>query len=231
MNNVFKLITCLAFIACTQKERPVYISNVPPAVNAKTWLALGDSYTIGQSVSIAERFPHQTANILKTNGINIGEPDYIATTGWTCNNLSAAISQQNPAVHDVVSLLIGVNDEYQLHDTSNYRGRFTALLQKSIQLAGGKPSHVFVLSIPDYSVTPFASASDTARIRREIDWFNDINKSVTQSYNCPYLYITNFTREALNNPSLVANDGLHPSGAEYRVWANALAPLMLPELR
>lgn len=202
-----------------------------PAGQLKTWLALGDSYTIGQSVSPAERFAAQTANILKQDSINIATPDYIATTGWTTNNLAAAIQASNPGTYDVVSLLIGVNDQYQLRDTTGYRQRFSSLLSKAIQLANGKKENVFVLSIPDYSVTPFASGSDTARIRKEIDWFNAINKNVTASFNCPYLDITPSTREAKTNPSLLATDGLHPSGLEYRRWADRLAPMMLPALR
>lgn len=219
-------------LACTKKEqRAMVITGPVPAGPVKTWLALGDSYTIGQSVSPPERFAAQTANILKQTGINIVTPDYIASTGWTTNSLSNAIQASNPVTYDVVSLLIGVNDQYQLHDTTGYRQRFTSLLNKAIQLAKGKNQHVFVLSIPDYSVTPFASGGDTARIRMEIDWFNAINKDVTASYNCPYLDITASTREAKTNSSLLATDGLHPSGLEYRRWANRLAPMMQPVLK
>ena len=220
-------------LACT-KPGPPTTSYTQVAENTgpkRTWLALGDSYTIGQSVSAGDRFPAKTANLLKQSGINIGEPDYIATTGWTTNDLAAAIQTKNPGKYDVVSLLIGVNDQYQTHDTTGYRQRFINLLEKAIQLANGKKQNVFVVSIPDYSVTPFAADRDTARIRKELDWFNAINKSVTDAYNCPYLDITPSTREAANNRSLIAGDGLHPSGLEYRRWANRLAPIMLPVLR
>ena len=220
-------------LACT-KPGPPATSYTQVAENTgpkKTWLALGDSYTIGQSVSAGDRFPSQTANLLKQSGINIGQPDYIATTGWTTNDLEVAIQTKNPGNHDVVSLLIGVNDQYQTHDTTGYRQRFTNLLDKAIQLANGKKQNVFVVSIPDYSVTPFAADRDTARIRKELDWFNAINKSVTDAYNCTYLDITPSTREAGTDRSLIAYDGLHPSGLEYRRWANRLAPMMLPVLR
>lgn len=232
MKAVIITICCVALMACA-KEKPVAVTNTTPVVTGtkKTWLALGDSYTIGQSVNASERFPTQTASILKAGGINIGTPDYIATTGWTTTNLSNAIQAQNPATYDVVSLLIGVNDQYQLHDTTGYRQRFTSLLQKAIQLANGKKENVFIVSIPDYSVTPFASGGDTARIRKELDWFDAINKNVTDAYGCPYLDITPSTREAKNNPALLASDGLHPSGLEYRRCADRLAPMMMSVLK
>jgi len=126
----------------------------------------------------------------------------------------------------VVTLLIGVNDQYQTRDTTGYRQRFTILLQKAIELARGKKENVVALSIPDYSVTPFASSSDTARIRLELDWFNAINKSVTHSYNIKYLDITPSTREGRTNRALIATDGLHPSALEYKKWAERLGPLL-----
>ncbi len=224
---------CVTQLACKKADSPVTPSSTGPVITGpkKTWLALGDSYTIGQSVGANDRFQAQTANLLKQSGINIGEPDYIATTGWTTSNLTNAIASQNPANHDVVSLLIGVNDQYQMHDTTGYRQRFTSLLNKAIQLANGKKSQVFVLSIPDYSVTPFAAGSDTAQIRKEIDWFNAINSQVTQSYAVAYLDITPGTRLAKTNTALLAFDGLHPSALEYGNWANRLAPIMLPVLK
>lgn len=228
----------LSLLACNKKQTAVtprpYVPPVfPPVLSspAKTYLALGDSYTIGQGVPEAARFPNQTAAWLKTNGINLTVTDIIATTGWTTNSLQSALNVQNPVNHDVVSLLIGVNDQYQTHDTTGYRQRFTLLLERAIQLAKGKKENVFVLSIPDYSVTPFTAGYDTARIRLEIDWFNAINRDVTASNNCAYLDITPSTREARYNPSLIATDGLHPSGSEYKKWVDRLGPMMLPVLK
>lgn len=190
-----------------------------------TWLALGDSYTIGESVNENERFPAQTISLLKKDSLQFSTLQYIATTGWTTQNLLDAIAQQNlQNVFDVVSLLIGVNDQYQHLDTSGYRLRFTQCLQKAIALAGNKPKHVFVLSIPDYSVTPFALNDDTALIRKAIDAFNAINKEITLSYKISYTDITPLTREAKNDASLIAGDGLHPSAKEYAKWAAVLAP-------
>jgi lysophospholipase L1-like esterase len=196
---------------------------IPPA--AKTYLALGDSYTIGQSVSPSERFPAQTVSILKPQGIVMADPVYIAQTGWTTANLQNAITSQNPSpTYDIVSLLIGVNDQYQGMDTAGYAIRFTQLLEKSVQLAKGMKSNVFVLSIPDYSVTPFVSQANKARVRMEVDWFNTINKRITLAYGVSYTDITPSTREAETNPALLATDNLHPSGLEYKKWADMLAP-------
>ena len=232
MKPIITVLLCISLIACA-KNKTGGNGYIAPAASGpvKKWLALGDSYTIGQGVSIAESFPAQTANLLKMSGINMGLPDYIATTGSTTDDLNAAIQAKNPGMYDVVSLLIGVNDQYQRHDTTGYRQRFTGLLTKAIGLANGKKENDFVLSIPDYSVTPFAMDRDTVQIRKEIDWFNAINKNVTAAFNCPYLDITPSTREARNDRSLITYDGLHPSGIEYRRWANRLAPMMLPVLR
>ena len=128
--------------------------------------------------------------------------------------------------YDVVSLLIGVNDQYQFRDTTDYRQRFTQLLLKAIELTGGKKDNVFVLSIPDYSVTPFASGSDTEEIRKQVDEFNAINKEVTLAFKVSYTNITDLTRRAGTDSTLLAADGLHPSGKEYLEWAKLLAPQM-----
>jgi lysophospholipase L1-like esterase len=221
------LILALMIAGCRkQDENTGSMSTPSPAVSAKSFLALGDSYTIGQGVANTERFPAQTTAWLLQRGITINALTYIATTGWTTTNLQNAIGTQNPGPHDVVTLLIGVNDQYQTHDTTGYRQRFTSLLIKSIELARGKKENVVVLSIPDYSVTPFATGSDTARIRMEIDWFNAIKKSVTLGYNINYLDITASSREARTNRALIAADGLHPSALEYNKWAERLGPLL-----
>ena len=234
---VVAFISCFAF-ACKKNKDTVTetvtpadtttISNTKPNDSTnKTFLALGDSYTIGQSVGVGDRFPAQTIALLKSNGINMQDAEYIATSGWTTVNLLNAITVQNPVgPYDIVTLLIGVNDQYQSGDTTGYRDRFTELLKEAIQFAAAKPSHVFVVSIPDYSVTPFASGSNVAEISKEIDEFNAINKEVTMSLQAIYTDITPSTREALHDPELIAGDGLHPSAKEYAVWAKMLAPKM-----
>jgi hypothetical protein len=141
------------------------------------FLALGDSYTIGESVDEAERWPVQLAALLRNQGFSVDDPQIIARTGWTTDELSAAIDAADPqGPYDLVSLLIGVNNQYRGRDSEGYRIEFIALLQRAIGFAGGQPSHVIVLSIPDWGVTPFASNSDAAKIAAEIDTYNAINK-------------------------------------------------------
>ncbi len=193
--------------------------------SARTYLALGDSYTIGQSVAEAERFPNQTVALLRAQNIKINDPKIIATTGWTTKNLIDALNATPPQNnYDVVSLLIGVNNQYQGRGIDEYKTEFTLLLNRAIQYAANKPTHVFVLSIPDYSITPFAQGSDRARIAAEIDQFNAANKAISLQLGVNYLDITPISREP--DPALVANDGLHPSGKQYKRWADLLAPMM-----
>lgn len=218
---------------CEKSSNSAPLPVNPPTTNSSLkFLSLGDSYTIGQSVPASDRFPVQTAKWLKDNGINMDDPMIIATTGWTTVDLKNAIASRQPlGMYDIVSLLIGVNDQYQRHDTTGYRDRFTELLSTAIVLAGNRSYRVFVVSIPDYSVTPFAQGSDTALIHLQIDQFNAINKTVTSQYNCQYLDITPSTRQALNDPALLAGDGLHPSGKEYKKWADRLGPMMKTALQ
>ncbi|MBC7888225.1 MAG: SGNH/GDSL hydrolase family protein [Ferruginibacter sp.] len=200
---------------------------------SKTYLALGDSYTIGQSVPVAERFPNQTASLLLLDGIKLSTPEIIAQTGWTTGDLIVSINSTPPlkSNYDIVTLLIGVNNQYRHLSQTQYRDEFTILLNKSIVYAGYRKNRVFVLSIPDYSVTPFASGYPTALIASEIDSFNVINKQLALSAGCSYLDITASSRQALNDPALIASDGLHPSGKEYKKWAMLLAPLIKASLQ
>jgi lysophospholipase L1-like esterase len=229
---VFILLIVLCF-SCGKAKLPVG-TNVPvpdtssntPSDTLRFYLALGDSYTIGQSVGENERFPAQATSMLKQQGMRISNPVYIAQTGWTTTNLQQAILGQNASMFDVVTLLIGVNDQYQRVDTNMYAIHFTQLLEKAIELAKGKKTNVFVLSIPDYSVTPFVAVPDKLKVSTEIDWFNAINKRITLSYNVNYTDITPSSRQATTNASLIAADNLHPSGSEYRKWAEMLAPKM-----
>jgi lysophospholipase L1-like esterase len=187
------------------------------------FLALGDSYTIGAGVQENERFPAQTKVLLEKDGIHPGGIRYIAVSGWTSSSLLSAIAFENPSdSFKIVTLLIGVNDQYRGYGIDGYSKQFTELLKKSIALAGGRTDHVFVLSIPDYSVTPFASAGNSEQIRKEIDAFNGVNKSITLSGNISYIDITPVSREAVNDPALIAPDGLHPSGKMYARWAEML---------
>ncbi len=228
---MFQTFLFCVLISCAKPLAHPCINNIADMNDTTSgkkiyaWLALGDSYTIGESVNEAERFPAQTISLLNNNDKNFSQPKYIATTGWTTLDLLNAIEKENlQQQFDVVSLLIGVNDQYQHLDTAGYRKRFTECLQKAIALAGNKINHVFVLSIPDYSVTPFAKDGDTAQIKKEIDAFNAINKEITLSYKISYTDIIPFTHEAKTDASIIAGDGLHPSGKEYAKWAELLEP-------
>lgn len=192
-----------------------------------TYLALGDSYTIGEQVADSERFPVQTAALLRQQGYSVANPEIIATTGWTTDELEAGIAAAHiTQTYDIVTLLIGVNNQYRGWSLSQYESEFRELLKKAIAFAGNRPSHVVVLSIPDWGVTPFAADRDRQQIAVEIDAYNAANKAIAQQMKVPYLDITAFTREALQDKDLVAADGLHPSGKDYHRWAAALVPLL-----
>ncbi len=227
---ILPVLFCSYFVSAKNILSFARIGDTSVAVsNPKTYLALGDSYTIGQSVDSSERYPAQTAAILKRRGYNISSIDYIATTGWKTVNLQWAIEYMRKAkTYDVVTLLIGVNDQYLKKDTTDYRAHFTNLLQKAIQFAGNNNKHVFVLSIPDYSVTPFGAGMKN--VSRQIDEFNAINKSVSQLFKVNYTDITGISRYDAIDSTTVAWDDMHPSGKQYAQWASALADKMLTVL-
>lgn len=197
-----------------------------------TYLALGDSYTIGESVPKEGRFPMQLAAMLREDSVSISDPEIIATTGWTTNNLLNALHTNPPTKkYSFVTLLIGVNNQYQGKSLEEYETQFAELLTIATSYANNIRTHVFVLSIPDYSVTPFASGGDTQKIAREIDQFNEANKNISLSFGVHYLDITPVSREAKTDPSLIAGDGLHPSATQYFLWDQLLAPMVLLEMK
>ncbi len=191
------------------------------------FLALGDSYTIGESVAPAERWPMQLAAQLRASGLPVEPPDIIATTGWTTDELADGIDRADPrGPYDLVSLLIGVNNQYRGWSEDEYRAQFAALLQRAIGFAGGQPNRVLVLSIPDWGVTPFAlnAGRNPADIAAAIDRFNAINRAAAERAGAAYVDVTPISRRALADPALIADDGLHPSGAMYAEWATAALP-------
>lgn len=206
---ILLLCACSASPTIAVEEQPVTIR----------YLALGDSYTIGESVDAAERFPNQLADFLKAGGLQT-EVTIIAKTGWTTNELWDGIqaSEINPP-YDLVSLLIGVNNQYRGYDINEYREQFVFLLNKSIEYAGGDPQRVIVLSIPDWGVTPFARGQGGERIARDIDAFNAVNREESEKAGAQYVNITPISREAEHDTTLIAPDGLHPSGKMYMEWA------------
>lgn len=189
------------------------------------YLALGDSYTIGESVKTEERFPVQLSEELTKNGFNIEEQVIIARTGWTTDELASAIESRNlEGNFDLVTLLIGVNNQYRGLDSDEYRTQFAELLQTAIQFAG-KETNVIVVSIPDYGVTPFGQNINSTRIAEEIDLYNRINLEETQKTEAQYVNITEISRQAKNDKTLVASDGLHPSGKMYSLWVEEILPV------
>jgi lysophospholipase L1-like esterase len=182
------------------------------------FLALGDSYTIGESVTAAERWPMQLMDSLSARGLDYSDAKVIATTGWRTDNLAEAIRHSKiKTEYTLVSLLIGVNNFYQGKSAQSYQKEFEALLKTAINLAGGKKSRVFVLSIPDYGYTPFGKKDQTT-ISNGIDAFNKINEAVSRKLKVKYYNITDISRRGLTEPDLVAFDGLHPSGKMYTEW-------------
>lgn len=198
------------------------------------YLALGDSYTIGEGVAEEQRWPIQLTGLLREAGFKLDHPTLIAKTGWTTDELNAAIDQAGlPGPYDLVSLLIGVNNQYRGRDADEYRAEFRALLKRAISIVGGSPAHVLVLSIPDWGVTPFAAQAgrDRAMIATAIDRFNAINREETARAGAHYVDVTPISRQAANDEAWLAEDGLHPSGVMYAEWARLAFSAALPALQ
>ena len=191
------------------------------------YLALGDSYTIGESVPEEGRWPVQLAAALRERGVPLAPPRIIATTGWTTDELSAAMDAAEPLGQwDFASLLIGVNNQYRGRPVDEYRGGFAALLDRTIQLAGGRADRVLVLSIPDWGVTPFGQASgrDTAAIARELDAYNAAAAAECAARGVAFVDITPASRSPGDQPERLADDGLHPSAQAYADWTALALP-------
>jgi lysophospholipase L1-like esterase len=193
-----------------------------PQTKTKKFLALGDSYTIGESVSEELRWPVQLVNALNQNGNDFQSPTIIATTGWRTDDLKRAIMTANPTKnYDLVSLLIGVNNQYQGKSSNDYVAEFEELLNMAIAFAGGDKSKVFVVSIPDYGFTPFGKEKQK-KISEELDEFNRINKMISDKYQVSYFNITPISRKGFDDPELVAADNLHPSAKQYSQWVEVI---------
>ena len=197
-----------------------------------TYLALGDSYTIGESLPLHKGFPYQTVCLLRKAGYQVAAPEIIAKTGWTTDELEKNMKGfEFLPKYDFVTLLIGVNNQYRGRDIIEYKEQFESLLKKSIAFTGGKPEHVVVLSIPDYGVTPYAENKNPEKIAKEVDEYNTLNKAISIQYKVHYLDITASTRKVKETPGLVAGDGLHPSEKEYAKWAKKLVPIMKEKMK
>jgi lysophospholipase L1-like esterase len=195
-------------------------------------LCLGDSYTIGEMVSSSENFPNQTLQLLKAAGYNFESPEILAKTGWTTDELQIAINKSHfKDSYDFVTLLIGVNNQYRGRAIAEYKAQFESLLKQAIQFCNGKSERVIVLSIPDWGVTPFAKNRDGDHIAQEIDQYNLVNKEISLVHHVNYIDITPDSREAGEDLSLLASDGLHPSAKEYAKWSEKLYLVMRRQLQ
>ena len=195
------------------------------------YLALGDSYTIGEDVPAQARWPMQLVEKLRKQGVAIDDPQIIAVTGWTTDELSAGMDQAALAPdYDLVTLLIGVNNQYRGRSAQDYREQFRTLLLRAVALAGRRAGRVVVVSIPDWGVTPFgyASGRDVRQIAHELDQFNALAREEAEHAGAPFVNITGISRE---HAGLVASDGLHPSGAQYALWTEAIAPAVARALQ
>lgn len=199
------------------------MSKQNPTDKKIKFLALGDSYTIGERVEEDQRWPVQLVDVLAQKGVLCEYPEIIAQTGWRTDDLKRAIVAAEPAKdYDLVSLLIGVNNQYQGKTAESYAPEFQELLQMAISFAGGDKSKVFVLSIPDYGFTPSGKAKREL-ISKAIEEFNNTNRAITRKFGVKYFNITDISRKGFEDPELVADDGLHPSGKQYKLWVEAIA--------
>lgn len=197
-----------------------------------TYLALGDSYTIGEAVTIVDSFPYQAVQLLRDKGHAFCAPELIAKTGWTTDELFTAIKSYRLLTrYDFVSLLIGVNNQYRGRDIIEYKEQLQELIEKALVVANNKKEHVFLISIPDYSVTPFGQERNPENIRSEIEMFNGVGKALSVQYKIQFIEITVGSREAKENPELLASDSLHPSAKEYEKWAKKLADAISIQLK
>ena len=192
------------------------------------YLALGDSYTIGEGVPRDGRWPELMARALRAEGIALDDPRIIAKTGWTTDELATAIDCEEPLGHfDFATLLVGVNNQYRGRSVAEYRGEFAELLRRAIRFAGTDAGRVMVLSIPDWGVTPFARAEkrDPAQVAAEIDAFNAAARQVAEQHGVAFVDITGTSRECGGEDAMLVADKLHPSAAMHASWADAALPV------
>lgn len=191
------------------------------------FLALGDSYTIGEGVAAAERWPNQLVELLRARGCAVADPEIIARTAWTTDELMDAIAEARPSPpYDLVTLMIGVNDQYRSRPVDQFEASLQPLLHQAIGFAGAGASRVLALSIPDWGATPFAEGRDRALIGREIELYNTHARSLVLASGARWHDVTALSRLVADDPALVIHDKLHPSGGMYRRWAESLAPVV-----
>jgi lysophospholipase L1-like esterase len=197
-----------------------------------SYLALGDSYTIGEQVGLHESFPYQAVQLLRGRGVAFTAPEIIAKTGWTTGELAQIVKATRLLQrYDAVSLLIGVNNQYRGIPVADFKKDFTQLVKDAIGFAGNSAAHVFVFSIPDWGITPYAVSKDQKKIREEIDAYNAVCSAVARDNDVHFIEITASQRADAADETFIAIDGLHPSGKEYAKWAALLADAILTVYR
>lgn len=239
MFSVTLALFTLASLLCRQADAPAMSNPVPTdtiSVEKIDYLALGDSYTKGQNVLWSQNFPNQLADSLRRRGYSLPAPRIIAQTGWRADQLQHAIKTEgadlSDSVFSLVTLCIGVNNQYQHANFETYKAEFEQLLQTAIARAGGRPGRVVVVSIPDYAYTPFGqNSSNPAAISAEINAYNAANKAMAQQYGVRYVDVTPTSRQGLAMPDWVASDGLHPSAKQYTEWVKLLLPVVEAALK
>jgi lysophospholipase L1-like esterase len=242
---LFTLLLCIFVLTCNQNETAKNSQEISFDSGVKTsthnmeefdslitYLALGDSYTKGEGVNPDDNFPNQLEQRLNADKIKVTKLSIIAETGWTTSNLLQALSSaKENSTYNLVSLSIGVNNQFQQLEINIYKTEFEALLNKTIQLAGNRKERVFVLSIPDYSVTPYANLMNTSHIQQEIDTYNAINKEISDKLGVTYFNITVISRKAEDDLNYLAQDELHPSAHMYSEWIDMMYPQVKELLR
>lgn len=230
--TTFKLLLVasafISFFSCREKKNIIEGMETTEMIEETTpikYLALGDSYTICHNVPEEGRWPNQLQEKLKENNVEVEKTDIIAQTGWTTSNLITAINNTNPQYYNLVSLLIGVNNQYQGQPFATFQTEFDLLLTTSINIAGNK-DRVFVISIPDYGVTPFGNGNSQT-IAQEIDQYNTYMESKCTSLEILYIDITEISRTLGSSNGALTNDNLHPSASQYTEWVNELLPEVL----
>jgi acyl-CoA thioesterase I len=219
-NFVIILLFAFSIMSCVDSKKE---KQAIKEINELTYLALGDSYTIGEGVHSSLRWPVQLSDTLRKRGIPVNHPRIIARTGWTTADLLTAMDKRlKEERFDMVSVLIGVNNQYQGRSIEEYEKELREIFRRALAHSKSGAEGVFAVSIPDYGVTPFG-ADRAAEISREIDHFNAVFKNVSEEFEIDYYNITPVSKKAKVDRKLTASDDLHPSGKMYSLWVKEIA--------
>lgn len=219
----------LSFFACKAQNGETIETH---SQNGMSYLALGDSYTIGHKISEKERWPNQLAKALRNDGFSIQNPKIIAKNGWRTDELLDAMhAELNDEKYDLVSVMIGVNNQYQSKNLKNYKEELKTILREAIAKSKEGKECVFVLSIPDYGMTPFGKKKGGNQISEDLKKWNAACKQVSQEMGIAFYNITKISKQAETDSALVASDGLHPSGKMYQLWVEKILPKIEQKLK